>query len=70
MMRCLKSSKFLQPDDPASATVVTPAAQREAVGIQAVVAGVGSAFARSGVDVDVNVDEPRRDVVVPTHRPP
>ena len=37
--------------------------QREAVGIEAVVAGVGSALARSGVDVDVNVHEPRRDVV-------
>ncbi len=38
-------------------------AQREAVGIQAVVAGIGSSLARAGVHMDVNVDEPRRHVV-------
>ena len=36
--------------------------QRETVRIQAVVAGVRSAFARSGIRVNVNVDESRRDV--------
>ena len=34
-------------------------AQREAVGIHAVVAGVGAALAGAGVDVDVNVDRAR-----------
>jgi len=33
-----------------------------AVGIQAVVAGIRSAFAGSGIHVHVNVDEPRRHV--------
>ena len=38
------------------------AAEREAIGIDAVVARIGAARARSGVDVHVDVDETRRDV--------
>ena len=63
MMRSLKSSKLLQPEEPASTMVVTPDSQREAVGIETVVAGVGSALAGAGEDVDVNVHQSRRDVV-------
>ena len=62
MTRSLKSSKLRQPAQPASATVVTPDAEREAVGIDAVVAGVGLALAGAGVHVHVDVDEPRRHV--------
>ena len=57
MTRSLKSSKLRQPAQPASATVVTPDAQREAVRVDAVVAGVGALLAGARVDVDVDVDE-------------
>ena len=62
MMRCLKSSKFRQPDAAGVGDGGDADAQREAVGIEAVVAGVGSALAGAGEDVDVDVDEPGRDV--------
>ena len=47
---------------PASATVVTPIAKREAVGIQAAVARIGISLAGSGEDVHVDIDQARRDV--------
>ena len=60
--RVLKSSKLRQPAPPASTTVVTPTRKREAVGVDAVVAGVGALLAGARVDVGVDVDQAGRDV--------
>ena len=62
MMRSLKSSKLRQPDAAGVGDGGHADAEREAVGIDAVVAGVGSALAGAGEDVDVDVDQAGRDV--------
>jgi hypothetical protein len=62
MRRCLKSSKFFQPEQPASTTVVTPTRKVKPSGGNAVVACVGATFADPVVDVDVKINEARCDV--------
>ena len=62
MTRSLKSSKLRQPEQPASATVVTPLRKVKPSGIDAEVAGVRVALAGAGVDVDVDVHQSRSDV--------
>jgi len=61
MTRSLKSGKLRHPELPASTTVVTPE-RNEPVGVHAVVAGIGAAHARAGIDVDMNINQPGRYV--------
>ena len=60
--RSLKSGKLRQPELPASTTVVTPAAKRESVGIDAVVAVVSAAPAGARVDVHMDIHQAGRDI--------
>ena len=62
MTRALKSSKLRQPGAAGVDHRRDADAEREAVGIDAVVAGVRAALAGAGVDVHVDVDEAGRDV--------
>ena len=68
MTRCLKSSKLRQPAHAGVGHRRDADAQREAVGVDAVVAGVGAALARAGEDVGVDVDEAGRHVQARRHR--
>ena len=62
MMVSRKTGKLRQPDEPASATVVTPAGQRHVVGIRSPLAGVGIAFAGACEDVHMDIDKSGSDV--------
>ena len=62
MIGRLNSSKFRQPAQPASATAVTPDAEGEAIGVDAVVARIRPPLARPGEDVNVDIDQPWRDI--------
>ena len=61
-MRSLKSSKFLRPRTARIDHRGNANAKSEAIGRNAEVSGVGVALTRAGINMNVNVDQPRGDI--------